>query len=187
MWLVVGLGNPGDDYADTRHNIGFMVIDTLAARLSIPLKKKASTYMYGKGFIGEHKVILIKPFTYMNRSGIAVWDAIRTYDEIDNVLVVHDDLDLETGVIRIRTTGSSGGHNGIQSIIDSLGSKDFIRLKIGIGSPKRGDAEKFVLKRFNRQERPVIEEAIERGADAIKEILTKGVSSAQNIFHNQQR
>ncbi|MBI5666088.1 MAG: aminoacyl-tRNA hydrolase [Nitrospirae bacterium] len=184
MWLVAGLGNPGDDYADTRHNIGFMVIDALSARCSISIRQKAANFIYGRGFIGEQKALLIKPLTFMNRSGDAVWEAIRMNEDMDNILVVHDDLDLETGVIRIRKAGSSGGHNGVQSIIDRLGSQDFIRLKIGIGRPNRGPAEKYVLRRFNKQERPVIEEAVEIAADAIQEILAKGVASAQNKFHS---
>ncbi len=183
MWLVVGLGNPGDDYADTRHNIGFMVIDTLAAGSSISIKHKSANFIFGRGFIGEQEAILIKPLTFMNRSGIAVREAVRKYEGIDNILVVHDDLDLETGVLRIKKAGSSGGHNGIQSIIDILNSKDFIRVKIGIGRSDRMSPERYVLRRFNRQERPVIEESVERAVDAIREILTKGVSSAQNRFH----
>jgi PTH1 family peptidyl-tRNA hydrolase len=184
MWLVAGLGNPGDEYADTRHNAGFMVVDTLSARYTVSVRQKTANFIYGRGFIEEQKVILLKPLTFMNRSGIAVWDAIRKYEEIDNVLIVHDDLDLETGLVRIKKTGSSGGHNGIQSIIEMLGSKDFIRVKVGIGRPMRGPAEKYVLRRFNKQERPVIEEAVETAADAIREILTKGVTSAQNKFHS---
>jgi len=183
MWLVAGLGNPGDEYEKTRHNIGFMVIDTLAARLNIPLKQKSTNYIFGRGLIEEQKVILMKPLTFMNRSGIAVRDLIWKFDEIDNVLVIHDDLDLEPGVIRIRKTGSSGGHNGIKSIIDCLNSKEFIRLKIGIGRPEREAAERYVLKGFNKQERPLIEEAIETAADAVALILNKGVTYAQNAIH----
>lgn len=185
MWLLAGLGNPGDEYADTRHNIGFMVIDILSARCSISIRQKTASYIYGRGFIGDQKVILIKPLTFMNRSGNAVWEAISMSEGIDNILVVHDDLDLETGVIRIRKAGSAGGHNGVQSIIDRLGSQDFIRLKIGIGRPNRGPAEKYVLRRFNKQERPVMEEAVERAADVVQEILAKGVTSAQNRFHSK--
>ncbi|MBI4681764.1 MAG: aminoacyl-tRNA hydrolase [Nitrospirae bacterium] len=184
MWLVVGLGNPGDDYADTRHNIGFKVIDALSARFNISIRQKTTNFVYGRGLIEDQKAVLIKPLTFMNRSGIAVWDAIRRHEGIDNILVVHDDLDLETGVIRIRKTGSSGGHNGIQSIIDRLGSNDFVRLKIGIGRPNRGPAEKYVLRPFNKQEKPVMEEAVETAADAIQEILARGISSAQNKFHS---
>ena len=137
MWLVVGLGNPGNEYEKTRHNIGFMVVDALAARFSIAFTQKTAHFIYGRGFIEEAKAILIKPLTFMNRSGIAVRDALRRYDEIENLIVIHDDLDLETGIIRIRKSGSSGGHKGVQSIIDSLGSREFIRIKIGIGRPDR--------------------------------------------------
>lgn len=185
MWLVAGLGNPGDDYADTRHNIGFMVVDALSVRCSISIRQKTANFIYGRGFIGEQKAILMKPLTFMNRSGNAVWEAIKMNEEIDNILVIHDDLDLESGVIRIRKAGSSGGHNGVQSIIDRLGSQDFIRLKIGIGRPNRGPAEKYVLRRFNKQERPVMDEAVEIAADAVEEILAKGVTSAQNRFHKK--
>lgn len=183
MWLVAGLGNPGDEYADTRHNIGFMVVDLLSARWSIAIRQKTSNFICGRGFIREQKALLIKPLTFMNRSGNAVWEALRMHEEIENILVVHDDLDLETGVIRIKTAGSSGGHNGVQSIIDRLGSQDFIRLKIGIGRPSRGPAEKYVLHRFNKQERPVMEEAVARAADAVQEVLASGVTCAQNMFH----
>ncbi len=183
MWLVAGLGNPGDAYTDTRHNIGFAVIDALAARYTISLKQKTSNYIFGRGFIGDQKSILIKPLTFMNRSGIAVRDALFKFDEIENFLVVHDDLDLDPGIIRIRKTGSAGGHNGIQSIIDFLNSKDFIRIKIGIGRSERIYPEKYVLRPFNKKEKPLIDEAIETAADAVQEILARGVSSAQNKFH----
>jgi PTH1 family peptidyl-tRNA hydrolase len=183
MWLVAGLGNPGDEYADTRHNIGFAVIDALAARYAISLKQKTSKYIFGRGFIEDQKSILIKPLTFMNRSGIAVRDALFKFDEIENFLVVHDDLDLDPGIVRIRKTGSAGGHNGIQSIIDFLNSRDFIRIKIGIGRSERIYPEKYVLKPFNKKEKPLIAEAVETAADAVQEILARGVSSAQNKFH----
>jgi PTH1 family peptidyl-tRNA hydrolase len=183
MWLVAGLGNPGDAYTDTRHNIGFAVINALAARYSISLKQKTSNYIFGRGFIEDQKSILIKPLTFMNRSGIAVRDALFKFDDIENFLVVHDDLDLDPGIIRIRKTGSAGGHNGIQSIIDFLNSKDFIRIKIGIGRSERIYPEKYVLRPFNKKEKPLIDEAVETAADAVQEILARGVSSAQNKFH----
>ncbi len=186
MWLVVGLGNPGDEYRETRHNAGFMVIDALADRSSIPVRQKTANFLYGRGFIGERKVVLVKPLTFMNRSGIAVWDALRRFEEIQDLLIIHDDLDLDTGIIRIRKSGSSGGHNGIQSIIDRLGSQDFIRLKIGIGRPERGPAERYVLRRFNRQERLLIDEAVVTAAEAVEVLLDKGVTAAQNRFHRAQ-
>ena len=183
MWLVAGLGNPGDEYTDTRHNIGFVVIDALAARYSISLKQKTSNYIFGRGFIEDQKVILVKPLTFMNRSGIAVRDVLYKNEEIDNLIIIHDDLDLEPGVVRIREKGSSGGHNGIQSIIDFLNSKDFIRLKIGIGRSERIYPEKYVLRPFSKKERPLIEEAVIRSVDAVVDITTKGVAKAQNQLH----
>ncbi len=183
MWLVVGLGNPGDEYEETRHNLGFRVIDVLASSLSVKLKKQTSDYISGRVRVGDEKAILLKPLTFMNRSGIAVRNVLWKNDDIENVLVIHDDLDLEPGVLRIRKSGSSGGHNGIQSIIDSLNSKDFIRLKIGIGRPQRGPAERYVLRKFNKQERIIIDEAVEIAADAVSVILNKGVLQAQNKFH----
>ena len=185
MWLVAGLGNPGEEYADTRHNVGFWVIDTLAAEMSASVKIKTTNYVFGKGFIGEQKVLLMKPLTFMNRSGIAVMDAIRKFDDIENILIIHDDLDLDIGVIRIKKTGSSGGHNGIKSIIERLNSKDFLRLKVGIGRPNRGSAERYVLKKFNKQERPLIDEAVVNAVEAVSVIVNKGVAHAQNIFHQE--
>ena len=183
MWLVAGLGNPDEKYADTRHNVGFMVINALAARFSIPLKQKTTNFIFGRGFIEDEKAILIKPLTFMNRSGIAVREALFKFDEIKNLLVVHDDLDLDVGVLRIRKTGSSGGHNGIQSIIECLNSKDFLRLKIGIGRSERISPERYVLRSFNKREKVVIEETIDNAADAIQILINQGISKAQNQFN----
>ncbi len=185
MWLVVGLGNPDDEYANTRHNVGFMVVDALAARYSISVKQKTTNFIFGRGFIEDQKAILVKPLTFMNKSGVAVREILFKFDEIEDLLIVHDDLDLETGMIRIRKKGSSGGHNGIQSIIDNLNSKDFLRLKIGIGRSARMSAERYVLKPFNRQQRPVVEEAVEKAVELIPVIIKEGVSRAQNIFHSK--
>ncbi len=183
MWLVAGLGNPDEKYADTRHNVGFMVINALAVRFSIPLKQKTANFIFGKGFIEDEKAILIKPLTFMNRSGVAVREALFKFDEIENLLVVHDDLDLDIGVLRIRKSGSSGGHNGIQSIIECLNSKDFLRLKIGIGRSTRISAERYVLRSFNKREKVVIEETIDNAADAIQILINQGISKAQNKFN----
>ncbi|GBE03860.1 peptidyl-tRNA hydrolase [bacterium BMS3Abin09] len=183
MWLIAGLGNPGDEYADTRHNAGFMVIDRLAARHSIQLRQKANNYIFGRGFIEEQKVVFIKPFTFMNLSGEAVMAAVRKNEDLEGVLIVHDDLDLEPGIVKIKKSGSAGGHNGIQSIIDRLGSRDFPRVKVGIGRPERMPVERYVLRPFAKKEKPVIEEAIETAADAVADIITKGVTYAQNKYH----
>jgi PTH1 family peptidyl-tRNA hydrolase len=185
MWLVAGLGNPGDEYEHTRHNIGFMVIDAVAARYSIPIKQKSAHFTFGRGVIEDRKAVLIKPLTFMNRSGIAVREALFKFDNIENLLVVHDDLDLDTGVIRIRKTGSSGGHNGIQSVIDYLNSKDFLRLKIGIGRSARISPERYVLRAFNKQEKPVIDEAVETAVDAIGVVMSEGIAPAQSRFHKR--
>ncbi len=189
MWLIAGLGNPGKDYADTRHNVGFMVIDALAAKFSIPLKQKKKSFIYGRGFIEEEEILLIKPLTFMNRSGAAVRDAFSKCGDIDNqrfvpnLLVVHDDIDLEKGVLRIRKNGTSGGHRGIESIIEILGTEDFLRVKIGIGRSERIPAEDYVLTRFPKRERLMVRETVDKAVNAIETIFTKGLSIAQNEFH----
>ena len=183
MWLVAGLGNPGDEYEKTRHNIGFMVIDALAASCSLPLKGRAKNYIYARGFVKEQDALLIKPLTFMNRSGIAVAEALRRQGDIDNILVVHDDIDLDTGTIKIRKAGSSGGHKGVASIIETLGTHDFVRIKIGIGRPDRIPVEQYVLKNFTKRERTPIAESIVKAAEAVSIIMNRGVTHAQNIFH----
>lgn len=183
MWLIVGLGNPGRRYAKTRHNLGFMIVDAISSRFSIPLKGKSKNFVYGKGLINEKNIFLIKPLTFMNRSGNAVKDALRTFKKIDAVIVIQDDIDLDTGAIKIKKNGSSGGHKGIESIIEVTGTKDFIRLKIGIGRPDKISAENYVLSKFDKQERPVIKKALESAVNALVMIIDKGVSHAQNVFH----
>jgi PTH1 family peptidyl-tRNA hydrolase len=185
MWLVVGLGNPDDEYAGTRHNVGFMVVDALSAAVSIPVRERTSNSVFGRGFIDDQTVILMKPLTYMNRSGVAVRDVLWKYDEIDRLIVVHDDLDLDIGVIRVRSQGSSGGHRGIESIIEKIGSQDFIRIKIGIGRSQRLSPETYVLRQFTRSQRPVIDEVIRKAAEAIPVIIHSGVAVAQNVLHRR--
>lgn len=183
MWLIAGLGNPGEEYADTRHNAGFMVIDVLASRYSIQLRQKANNYIFGRGFIEDQKVILIKPFTFMNKSGEAVMAAIRKNEDLEGILIVQDDLDLEPGIVKIKKSGSAGGHNGIQSIIDRLGSRDFPRIKVGIGRSERMPAERYVLRSFAKKERPLIEEAVETAADAVADVIKNGITYTQNKYH----
>ncbi len=185
MWLIVGLGNPGNEYAKTRHNLGFIIIDALSSKFSIPLKNKTRNFVYGPGSIANREVILVKPLTFMNRSGTAVRDAIRKYKDIDNLIVIHDDLDLNTGILRIKRNGSAGGHRGIESIIEITGTKDFLRVKIGIGHSDIISAEDYVLSPFTKQERPIIKKAVEKAVDAIVAILNKGIFHAQNKFHNK--
>jgi len=185
MWLVVGLGNPGMVYENTRHNIGFMVVDSLADKFSISFREKAKNFTFGRGFIEEKEVMLIKPLTFMNKSGIAVKDALEKIKKVENILVIQDDIDLDKGVIRIKKNGSSGGHRGVESIITTLGTRDFLRLKIGIGRSKRVSPENYVLSPFPKKERLIVKKTIEKAVNAVVIILTKGVSHAQNEFHRE--
>jgi PTH1 family peptidyl-tRNA hydrolase len=183
MWLIIGLGNPGKAYARTRHNLGLLTVDAVSSKYSISCRHKQKHYVYGRGMIEGKKTILIKPLTFMNKSGLAVRDALNRNRDIKTVVVVHDDLDLSTGIIRIKKSGSSGGHKGIESIIEQIGTKDFLRVKIGIGRPERGSAEEYVLSTFSRQERPLIKSAIENSVEAVALLIMRGLSSAQNKFH----
>ncbi|MBI5026158.1 MAG: aminoacyl-tRNA hydrolase [Nitrospirae bacterium] len=181
MWAIVGLGNPGRKYSRTRHNIGFMVIEALASKYRIPLKGRAENYIYGKGSIEDVEAILIEPVTFMNKSGIAVKALLKTYGLAEkNLIIIHDDIDMEPGRLRVRAKGSSGGHRGVQSIIDIIGTKNFIRLKIGIGRSSEIPPEEFVLEPFKAEEKEIIKESIERVVDAITFILTHGIDAAMN-------
>lgn len=184
MWMIVGLGNPGKAYANTRHNVGFMVAEEIAERYRIPLTEKKDGYRIGKGSIESERVILVEPLRYMNLSGPVV-QTIREKFAVppERLIVVHDDLDMETGRLRIRRTGSSGGHKGVESIIHHLGSKDFIRVKIGIGRTPGVNAEEYVLSRFKQDEKKIIMEAVKRAADSVRVIIAEGLERAMNTFN----
>lgn len=183
MWLVVGLGNPGQAYSKTRHNIGFAVIDRIAEEYSFELKQKEN-YIIGKGSIEGNKVILLEPLTFMNRSGLAVRDMIkRNGIQPSELIVVHDDIDMETGKLKIRKDGSSGGHKGVESIIQEIGTREFIRLKIGIGRGEGVPVEDYVLGKFKKAELPMAKEAVSRAADAVASILKNGAEKAMNSFN----
>jgi peptidyl-tRNA hydrolase, PTH1 family len=183
MLVIAGLGNPGKKYSRTRHNIGFMVVDEIARRDSIEFTDRKE-YRIGRGSIEGHSVILIEPLLYMNRSGSAVREMIRKYNtQPHELIVIHDDLDMETGKVRIRKTGSAGGHKGVESIIQNIGSRDFIRVKIGIGREPVTPVEDYVLSKFTRQEISIIKEAIDRTADAVQSIVADGVDKAMNRFN----
>ncbi len=184
MWVIAGLGNPGEKYSATRHNIGFMVVDRLSEEYHVPFTVK-DDYSLGKGAIDHVNVILFKPLTYMNLSGSAVRKILKKTNllqdgEITNFIVIHDDLDLETGVVKIRRNGSSGGHRGIESIIQETGSRDFIRVKIGIGRDRKIPVEEYVLRRFRAAEKKVVEDGILQAVHAIETILTGGIEKAMN-------
>jgi PTH1 family peptidyl-tRNA hydrolase len=187
MWIIAGLGNPGIKYSRTRHNIGFMIVDRLSEEYRISLEEK-DLYFIGKGAIEGVEVILLKPLTFMNRSGMAVKKALKKFNVVseklsDRFIVIHDDIDLEPGIIKIRRNGSSGGHKGIESIILETGTKDFIRIKIGIGRDKDIPAEEYVLSRFKSSEKKLIADATVNAAHAVVKITTDGVDKAMNMYN----
>ncbi len=184
MKLVVGLGNPGSKYAGTRHNVGFMVVDRLARRNGIEITKKQCNALSGLGTIAGHRVCLAKPQTFMNLSGEAVSCLARFYKVAPrDLLVIYDERDLPVGRIRLREKGSAGGHRGLQSIIGMLGTSDIPRLRIGIGRPEAIDAVEHVLGSFSAEERPLMEEALNRAAEAVEAVLAEGMDAAMNRYN----
>jgi len=186
--LVVGLGNPGPKYADTRHNVGFAVVDRLAARAGERFKAhKASgnTSEVAEARLVGRRVVLAKPRSYMNVSGGPVAGVLRYFGvPPTGLIVVHDDLDLDFGAIRLKRGGGEGGHNGLRSISQSLGTKDYLRVRFGIGRPPgRQDPADFVLRRFTSGERTEVDLAVELAADAVEALLTDTLEHAQNRFH----
>ncbi len=185
MKLVVGLGNPGSGYAMTRHNLGAIVLDALAEAESTPLSKRGHEARYGTGKIGNERVILARPETYMNLSGRAVGKLARYYKiEAVDVIVIHDDLDIPFGDIRVKDGGGDGGHKGLMSIIDQLGSAEFIRIRAGIGRPVlSGMVESYVLGRLTEEEMREMPDIVEKGAKAVRAIISSGTVKAMNEFN----
>ena len=183
MWAIVGLGNYGSKYIKTRHNLGFMALEAIAESFDIALQEKRD-YLIGKGSMAGHDVLLTEPLTFMNNSGLAVRDVLKRFNiPPENLIVIHDDLDMETGKLKIKKNGSSGGHRGIESIIQNIGTKEFIRVKIGIGRDIEMLPEDYVLKKFRRDELPLIKDAIKRAVDAVATIVSEGVTKAMNKFN----
>jgi len=185
MPLIIGLGNPGNKYAGTRHNIGFEFIDRLAESMSVRLGPGKGPFHVGKGNHKGHALYLVKPTTYMNNSGDAVRDAVNWYkEEVDHCLVCYDDLDLEVGTIRLRPGGSAGGHNGIKDIIKKLGTNAFPRLRIGIGNDfSRGQQVQHVLSPFSDDERTVLNSTLDTAVDAALCFIREGIDQAMNKFN----
>ena len=185
-WLIVGLGNPGSKYEDTRHNVGFLAADELARRGSFSIQRVRFKALTAPAEIGGQGVLVMKPTTYMNLSGEAVGEAARFYKIApDHVLVISDDVDLPLGKLRIRTGGSAGGHNGLKSIIQHLGSDQFPRLKVGVGGKPHPDYDMadWVLGRLQGEDKKVMDESIKRAADAIECFLRDGPQRAMNRFN----
>ena len=186
MYLIVGLGNPGKQYENTRHNVGFDAVDLLVDEYRVPSSGKQHKAMYGKGVIAGQKVILAKPLTYMNLSGESVRALVDYYkiDPTDELIIIYDDINLAPGKLRIREKGSAGGHNGIKNIIAHLGSQEFPRIRIGVGEkPKGWDLADYVLGRFAKEEEPVIREALEKVVQACEVMITEDARTAMNRFN----
>lgn len=186
MKLIVGLGNPGRQYEDTRHNVGFKVIDELSARLTITLDKTKFNGLFGMGNVGGEKVLLLKPLTYMNLSGESIRPLMDYYDiDIEDMIVVYDELDLPVGKIRIRTKGSAGGHNGMKSIIAHLGTQNFNRIRIGVDRPKSGmSITNYVLGQFSDEEKASVEDTIKKSASACERWIETPILQVMNEYND---
>lgn len=185
-WLIVGLGNPGDNYVRTRHNVGFRAADALAAALGVKIDRAKYRGLTAQAVWQGQKLLLLKPQTFMNLSGLSVMDATRFYKlPPERVIVLFDDISLDVGRLRVRADGSAGGHNGIKSIIGSLNSQSFPRVKIGVGAKPHPDYDlaDWVLSNFTQEEEKLLGPAVERGAEAALEIIRSGVPSAANRFN----
>lgn len=188
MYIIVGLGNPGREYENTRHNIGFEVIDRLADQENIGVLEKKHKAIIGKGVIAGEKCILAKPQTFMNLSGESVRALLDYYkaDETADLIVISDDVSLDVGQLRIRKKGSAGGHNGLKNIIAHLGHDTFMRVKMGVGEKPRGwDLADYVLGHFSPQEREAMGEAAERAADAVRMMIALDADAAMNEFNRK--
>ena len=188
MYIIAGLGNPGVQYEGTRHNVGFDVIDALAAKYNISVDGRQSRAFIGKGVIEGQKVILVKPQTYMNLSGESIRGITDYYkvDEEEELIVIYDDISLDVGQLRIRTKGSAGGHNGMKNILAHLGHNVFPRIKVGVGEkPKQFDLADYVLSRFSKAEREEVEEGYKKAVQAIEMILRGDIDTAMNEYNRK--
>lgn len=183
--MIVGLGNPGREYAHTRHNVGFDILDLLAKQKKVRILGRQARALVGSFDLYGEQILLVKPQTFMNESGQAVGAIARKHSLTpDSILVIYDDLDLPLGKIRIRMRGSSGGHKGMKSIISHLHSDDFPRMRIGIG--RSGQAIDHVLSRFNRKEKQIMDVTLAQAADALKMILEEGIEAAMNLYNRSE-
>lgn len=190
MYIIVGLGNPEKKYMNTRHNIGFDVIDALAEKNDIALGEKKHKAVIGKGIVAGQRAVLVKPLTYMNLSGESIRSVIDFYkvDEKSELIVISDDVSLDMGQIRIRKRGSDGGHNGLKNIIMHLGHDEFIRVRMGVGEkPPKMDLADYVLSHFSTEEREVMNESARTAALAIETVVVEGADAAMNKYNARKR
>jgi PTH1 family peptidyl-tRNA hydrolase len=186
LTLIAGLGNPDPEYERTRHNLGFLVAEELAERLDVRFKRSKHGALIAEGRDGDARLVLAKPQTYMNESGRAVAAQSRFYKvPLERIIVVHDELDLPFGVVRVKLGGGAGGHNGVLSVAQAIGP-DFVRVRLGIGRPPgRKDPVDFVLEPFRKREQPAVPAMVGTGADAVQMILREGVGRAQTFFNRR--
>ena len=188
MYVIAGLGNPGRQYEKTRHNMGFLVADEFAAAHGIDVRRIKHKALVGEGRIAGEKVLVVKPQTYMNLSGESLREVVSYYDvPMENLIVIYDDMDLETGALRIRKKGSSGSHNGMKSVIYQLQSDEFPRVRIGIGSPSADDWKDYVTGQVTEKEAKVLAETIKNAASALECIITDGIDIAMNRFNTGRK
>ena len=184
MKLIIGMGNPGVHYQWSRHNIGFLVVDRLAEINHIIISTKRFKTLYGIGWVDSQKVILVKPMTFMNRSGEGVKRAVDYFSVgMEDLVVIHDDLDLPFGKLRFKRRGGDGGHQGVRSVIEFIGGNNFLRLKVGIGRPPKGmDSPEYVLSSFDETQQPILEGILSKVAEALRVMLLEGIEVAMNRY-----
>lgn len=185
MKLIVGLGNPENEYANTRHNMGFDTVNQLAKEYDISINKNKFKGIYGIGIVENEKVCLLKPQTYMNLSGNSVKEVVNFYDiKLSDIIVIYDDMDVEPGKIKIRKKGGAGSHNGMKSVIEELQTEAFTRIRVGIGTPiDKSDRIQYVIGKIPLEEKKMLEEGTKKAKEAIIEILKNGVDTAMNKFN----
>ena len=190
MKLIVGLGNPGIEYQFTPHNVGFLAVDRIAEQCGVMVDNRHCKALTGRARMGNDDVLLAKPETYMNLSGMSVLELVRKYeaDPEKDLIVIYDELDLPLGMIRVRARGSSAGHNGMQSIINALQTEEIARIRLGVApdDPKKGGA-RYILSPFRKSQLAAVDEALETAAEAVKVILSEGIATAMNRFNRKNR
>ncbi len=188
MKLIVGLGNPGIEYQFTPHNLGFLAIDRLANDLGVEVRNRQCRALTARTVIAEQQVLLAKPETFMNLSGLSVRELVTKYeiDPVTDLILIYDELDLPLGMIRVRQRGSSAGHNGMESVMGALGTQEFLRIRLGIAPDRKiGDSVKFVLTPFRRRDLDTVGEVLDRAVEAVRVILTEGPAAAMNRFNRK--
>lgn len=185
MYLIIGLGNPEEEYAKTRHNMGFDVINQIAEQNKIEISKKKFDALYGTGVIEKEKVILLKPQTYMNLSGQAVRKWMDFYKlQKEDIILIYDDMDIEPGKIKVRKQGGPGGHNGMKSVIQQIGTEEFTRIRIGIGRPNHEtDKINYVIGKTSEEEQKILKQGVNQAVKAVESIIQNGVDQAMNQYN----